>query len=115
LARESLHEKQAKILETIFEHLLSSGRKDLVDAYEDVTRSYTKETFPKARRKWKCGKCKKTIEIGEKYFCKTIADRNFFNSKRLCLECANKKEKKIEKQQHKKMRFIQGDSCSNDT
>jgi len=110
MARESLHDKQEKILEAIFEHLLSSGRKDLVDAYNNLIREYAKETFPKARQKWKCGKCKKPIQIGEKYYCKTIADRGNFYSKRLCLKCANWKEKRIEKQQHKKMKFIQGDS-----
>lgn len=109
MACESLFEKQERILEKIFEYLLESGRKDLVDAYKETVKKYTKITYPKARQKWKCRCCKSPIEKGESYYCETTADRNIFISKRLCLKCANRKEKKIEKQ-HKKMRFIQGDS-----
>lgn len=68
MPRETLAEKQEKVLEKIFEHLLKSGRKDLVDAYHDITKEYSRESYPKARHAWKCIKCRKTIEKGENIF-----------------------------------------------
>lgn len=109
--RQNLFEKQHDVLERIFKHLLETGRKDLVDAYNDITNPYITATYPKAQKKWKCLNCKKPINPGDKYRCETTSDKGTFFSKRYCLNCAKPERKNIEKDvRNKKMKFVQGDN-----
>jgi len=88
------YNKQHKILEEIFEYVISQGRKDLIDAYHDAaeTKCTTKETT--ARKKWKCTVCKKSILPGEKYVNQTKTEgkhsQTMFLVKHICIECFNK-------------------------
>ena len=90
------------ILEQIFEVLRSNGRQDLIDKFSTV-QGKVKEKICKAKKAWKCGKCKAVINIGDKYFCKTIESGKNWESLRYCLNCHTNKE---EVKSRKKMRFI---------
>lgn len=100
-------DKQHAVLEVIFEYLLASGRKDLVDAYKNASQMKSLEKVCTARKNWKCCKCRQQIAKGSKYFCITVTQRSSFNSTRYCLSCADKLDKPlmISKKQTK-MKFL---------
>lgn len=100
-------DKHHAVLERIFEFLLANGRKDLVDEYNNTSHSEEKGKVCKAKRQWRCCKCRKTIKIGEKYFCISIAMGGTWISKRFCLNCQNRSHE--QKTTQSKFKFIAKD------
>lgn len=45
------------------------------------------ESFPIAKKNWKCGECRRTIPIGEKYSCHTGKWMGKFVIDRTCMDC----------------------------
>lgn len=99
-------DKQHAVLEEIFEYLLSNGRKDLVDKYNNSTKSKETKKICTARKKWKCCKCRQTILKGTKYFCITITQQAMFISKRYCLSCHSLPGETKAKSSQLKMKFM---------
>ena len=100
-----------EVLDEILKVLISIDRKDLVDAYMGIqySRPRTQEKKVKAKKKWKCIKCKDAIDIGEYYVCITHVDNKYVLTERYCLECKEQKEetKKLKSKQNQKIKFLQ--------
>jgi hypothetical protein len=96
-------EQRQEVLQKIFEFLLSNGRRDLVEAYKETSTNREKEKIYTARKKWKCCKCGKIIEKGEKYLCVNLDTVTSFQPMRYCLKCSSEG---IIKPKQSKMRFI---------
>jgi PHP family Zn ribbon phosphoesterase len=92
-----------EVLQKIFEFLLSNGRKDLVEAYKETSTNREKQKINTARKKWKCCKCGKIIEKGEKYLCVDLSTNTTYQLMRYCLKCSS--ESTIKSTQSK-MKFI---------
>ena len=45
------------------------------------------ETYPTAKKNWKCCECGRIIPIGEKYYCLTGKWHGLFFVKRMCMDC----------------------------
>ena len=45
------------------------------------------ETYPRAKKRWKCGECGETIELGKKYACFSGKEDGRWCLSRTCMDC----------------------------
>lgn len=45
------------------------------------------ESWPSAKKNWKCGECRRVIPVGEKYYCHTGKWEGKFVVDRTCVDC----------------------------
>lgn len=45
------------------------------------------ETYPSAKKRWKCGECGEVIELGEKYACFSGKEDGRWYLARTCMDC----------------------------
>lgn len=47
------------------------------------------ESYPVAKKNWRCGECGRVIPVGEKYYCHTGKWNGKFGVDRTCLDCSS--------------------------
>jgi len=104
------YSKEHEVLESIFVYLIKQGRKDLVDAYNEAAKLKITGKICTARKKWRCSKCKKVIQIGDKYFCQTnhhgAIRGSIFVTRHVCLTCYGAPKEQQLIKQNCKFKFI---------